>query len=40
MTRRNRARFLERGQVYADLAYGTSYMLNVSSEMLGIEAGV
>jgi DNA-3-methyladenine glycosylase len=40
MTRRNRSLFLERGHAYIYLAYGTSYMLNVSSEMLGIGAGV
>jgi DNA-3-methyladenine glycosylase len=40
MTRRNRSLFLERGHAYIYLAYGTSYMLNVSSEMVGIGAGV
>src|SRR5712672_345578 len=40
MTPRNRSLFLERGHVYIYLAYGSSYMLNVSSEMLGIGAGV
>ncbi len=40
MTRRNRSLFLERGHAYIYLAYGTSYMLNVSSEMAGIGAGV
>jgi DNA-3-methyladenine glycosylase len=40
MTRRNRSLFLERGHAYVYLAYGTSYMLNVSSEMLGTGAGV
>ncbi len=40
MTRRNRSLFLERGHAYIYLAYGTSYMLNVSSEMPGIGAGV
>ncbi len=40
MTRRNRSLFLERGHAYVYLAYGTSYMLNVSSEMPGIGAGV
>lgn len=39
-TRRNRALFLERGHAYIYLAYGTSYMLNVSSERPGIGAGV
>ena len=40
MTRRNRALFLERGHAYVYLAYGTAYMLNVSSETAGIGAGV
>jgi DNA-3-methyladenine glycosylase len=40
MTQRNRSLFLERGRAYVYLAYGTSYMLNVSSEMPGIGAGV
>jgi len=40
MTRRNRSLFLERGHAYVNLAYGSSYMLNVSSEMPGIGAGV
>src|SRR5271169_1733752 len=40
MTRRNRSLFLERGHAYVYLAYGSSYMLNVSSEMTGIGAGV
>jgi DNA-3-methyladenine glycosylase len=40
MTRRNRSLFLERGHAYINLAYGSSYMLNVSSEMPGIGAGV
>ena len=40
MTRRNRSLFLERGHAYIYLAYGTSYLLNVSSEMPGIGAGV
>jgi DNA-3-methyladenine glycosylase len=39
-TRRNRSLFLERGHAYVYLAYGSSYMLNVSSEMPGIGAGV
>src|SRR5258708_28960494 len=33
MTRRNRSLFLERGHAYIYLAYGRSYLLNVSSEM-------
>ena len=40
MTGRNRSLFLERGHAYIYLAYGSSYMLNVSSEMPGIGAGV
>ncbi len=40
MTRRNRSLFLERGHAYVYLAYGSSYMLNVSSEMPGTGAGV
>lgn len=40
MTRRNRSLFLEHGHAYVYLAYGSSYMLNVSSEMPGIGAGV
>jgi DNA-3-methyladenine glycosylase len=40
MTRRNHSLFLERGHAYVYLAYGTSYMLNVSSEKAGIGAGV
>ena len=32
MTPRNRSLFLERGRAYVYLAYGVSYMLNVSSE--------
>ena len=40
MTKRNRSLFLERGHAYVYLAYGTSYMLNVSSETPGIGAGV
>ena len=40
MTRRNPSLFLERGHAYIYLAYGSSYMLNVSSERPGIGAGV
>ena len=32
MTARNRSMFLERGHAYVYLVYGTSFMLNVSSE--------
>ena len=40
VTPRNRALFLERGHAYVYLAYGISYMLNVSSEAPEIGAGV
>jgi len=40
MTQRNRSLFLEHGRVYVYIAYGTSNMLNVSSEAPGIGAGV
>jgi DNA-3-methyladenine glycosylase len=40
ITPRNRALFLERGHAYVYLAYGSSFMLNVSSEMSGLGAGV
>jgi len=40
MTPRNRSLFLEAGHAYVYLAYGISFMLNVSSEMPGIGAGV
>jgi DNA-3-methyladenine glycosylase len=40
ITRRNRALFLEPGHAYVYLAYGVSWMLNVSSETPGIGAGV
>ena len=40
MTRRNRSLFLEPGRAYIYVAYGISYMLNVSSEIQGIGAGV
>ncbi len=40
MTRRNRSLFLEPGHAYIYLAYGRSYMLNVSTETVGIGAGV
>ena len=40
MTPRNRSLFLEHGHAYVYLAYGTSYMLNVSSEIPGVGAGV
>jgi DNA-3-methyladenine glycosylase len=40
MTPRNRSLFLEHGHAYVYFAYGSSYMLNVSSEIPGIGAGV
>jgi len=40
MTPRNRSLFLEPGHAYVYLCYGTSYMLNVSSEDAGTGAGV
>jgi DNA-3-methyladenine glycosylase len=40
MTLRNGALFLSRGHAYIYLAYGTSYMINVSSEAVGVGAGV
>ena len=40
MTARNHSLFLERGHAYVYLAYGISWMLNVSSEQPGIGAGV
>jgi DNA-3-methyladenine glycosylase len=40
ITARNRALFLARGHAYVYLAYGSSFMLNVSSETAGVGAGV
>ncbi len=40
ITSRNRALFLERGHAYVYLAYGISFMLNVSSETQSVGAGV
>jgi DNA-3-methyladenine glycosylase len=40
MTPRNRALFFERGHAYVYLAYGRSFMLNVSSEASGVGAGI
>jgi DNA-3-methyladenine glycosylase len=40
MTPRNKSLFLERGHAYVYLAYGTSWMLNVSSEEEGVGSGV
>jgi DNA-3-methyladenine glycosylase len=39
-TARNRALFLPHGHTYVYLAYGTSWMFNVSSEAAGVGAGV
>jgi DNA-3-methyladenine glycosylase len=39
-TRRNRSIFLERGHAYVYLAYGLSFLLNVSSEEPGVGGGV
>ena len=40
VTPRNRVLFLDRGHAYVYLAYGVSFMLNVSSEAPGVGAGV
>jgi DNA-3-methyladenine glycosylase len=40
ITPRNRALFLERAHAYVYVAYGSSFMLNVSSEAPGVGAGV
>jgi DNA-3-methyladenine glycosylase len=40
MTPRTRTLFLEPGHAYVYLAYGSSFMLNVSSETSGVGAGV
>jgi len=40
ITPRNRTLFLPHGHAYVYLAYGTSFMLNVSSETPGVGAGV
>jgi DNA-3-methyladenine glycosylase len=40
ITPRNRTLFVERGHAYVYLAYGSSFMLNVSSETAGVGAGV
>jgi DNA-3-methyladenine glycosylase len=40
MTARNRSLFLAPGHAYVYLCYGTSYLLNVSSEEAGVGAGV
>lgn len=40
MTQRNHSLFLERGHAYIYFTYGSSFMLNVSSETPGIGAGI
>ena len=40
MTTRNRSLFLGAGHAYVYMIYGTSYMLNVASEIAGVGAGV
>jgi DNA-3-methyladenine glycosylase len=40
VTHRNGALFLSRGHAYVYFAYGVSYLLNVSSEVAGVGAGV
>jgi len=39
-TPRNASLFLERGHAYVYIAYGVSYLLNVTSEKAGVGAGV
>jgi len=39
-TQRNGSLFLERGHAYVYLNYGTSFLLNVTSEVSGVGAGV
>ena len=39
-TRRNRSLFLKRGHAYVYFAYGSSFLLNVSSETPGVGGGV
>jgi len=40
MTRRNRSLFLERGHAYVYFTYGSSFLLNVTSEVAGVGGGV
>ena len=40
MTPGNRSLFLERGHAHVYLSYGTSWMMNVSSEKVGVGAGI
>ena len=39
-TQRNRSLFLKRGHAYVYLCYGTSFLLNVTSEAAGVGGGV
>jgi DNA-3-methyladenine glycosylase len=39
-TQRNQSLFLERGHAYVYLSYGTSFLLNVTSEVAAVGAGV
>jgi len=39
-TQRNRSLFLDRGHAYVYLCYGTSFLLNVTSEVAGVGGGV
>jgi len=39
-TQRNQSLFLERGRAYVYLSYGTSFLLNVTSEVAGVGGGV
>jgi DNA-3-methyladenine glycosylase len=39
-TRRNRSLFLERGHAYVYFTYGSSFLLNVTSEAFGVGGGV
>jgi DNA-3-methyladenine glycosylase len=39
-TQRNRSLFLQRGHAYVYLCYGTSFLLNVTSEVAGVGGGV
>src|SRR5579872_3384879 len=39
-TRRNQTLFMKRGHAYIYLSYGTSFLLNVTSELPGVGAGV
>jgi DNA-3-methyladenine glycosylase len=40
LTRANRSLFLKRGHAYVRFTYGSSWLMNVASEKLGIGAGV